>query len=238
MLEVTYTQPDESYNLSQAMLFYQGRGDTIATLHKIRDRRLLAGKCVSMQDIEELFHSEHQQRKMIFMPPEVVAWSRNEIVWLEKSRIRPIYFNAPEPERQFLNGISGKHVVWPNLLFRISQNNISCWALGGNRKPNLKTKLYRPPFTNIFNDFRFCPPNQFREIRDENIIEFARRAVDLFFLGHFSHLYSNMERSISYSRGLDRFWVKMAKDFERGKSKVFPSRYLIPTTLTLRSILS
>ncbi len=238
MIEVTYPQTDIHYELSHALLFYQNAGNTLATLHKVRDRQLLAGKSISVQDVEELFHSDHQRQKMIFLPLEVVAWSRNEVVWFEKSRIRPIYFNAPESKRQFLNKISGKNVIWPNLVFRISRNNISCWALRGKNKPNLNAKLYRPPFTNVSNDFYFCPPDQFRAIHDENIIDFVRKAADIFFRGHFSHLYGNMERSISYSRGLDRFWIKMTKDFECGKSKTFPNQYLISTTLTLRSILS
>ena len=72
------------------------------------------------------------------------------------------------------------------------------------------------------------------------MIEFARKAVDIFFRGHFSHLYGDMERErcLTYSRGRDRFWVKMAADLEKGKKKPFPSKYLVPTNLTLRSVLS
>ena len=237
MLNITYPDKKMSVQLSHAMLFYQGGGNTLATVHKIQDNKLLAGKSVSMQDVEELFHTEHQQ-KMILIPPEIIAWSRNEVIWFEKSRIRPMFFNVPETSRQYLNKISGKNVVWPNLLFRISRSEIYCWAVKSNRKPTLDTMLYRAPFTNIFNDSRVCPPTQFREIHEENMIEFARKAVDLFFRGHFSHLYGNMEQSITYSRGRDRFWVKMATDLEKGKQKPFPSKYLVQTELTLRKILS
>ena len=238
MLEVIYPQQHTEYKLTHALLFYEGHGETMATLHKVRDRQLLAGKSISVQDVEELFHSENQQGKMIVMPPEVIAWSRNEVVWFEKSRVRPIYFNAPEPKRRFLNEISGKNVIWPNLIFKISRNNIFCWAVKSRSKPDLETSLYNAPFTNIFTDHRFCPPTQFREIREENTINFARKAVDLFFRGHFSHLYSNMLKSIRYSRGLDRFWVKMVKDLGNGKCRSFPNQYLVPSDMKLRSILS
>ena len=174
---------------------------------------------------------------MQFLPPEVIAWSRNEVVWFEKSRIRPIYFNVPEPNRRFLNKISGKNVIWPNLVFRISRKQIFCWAVKSRTRPDLDTKLYNAPFTNIFASHCFCPPVQFQEIRDENMVDFARKATDLFFRGHFSHLYGNMPDSITYSRGRDRFWEKMARDLERGKCKSFPNRYLISSNMTLREIL-
>ncbi|MPN29570.1 hypothetical protein SDC9_177023 [bioreactor metagenome] len=175
---------------------------------------------------------------MVFLPPEVIAWSRNEVIWFERSRIRPIHFNAPEPKRQFLNRISGQNVIWPNLVFRISRNNISCWAVKSKTKPGLETRLYNAPFTNIFTDHRFCPPTRFHEIRDENMVDFARKAVDIFFRGHFSHLYGDMLNSITYPRGRDRFWEKMVKDLEHGKCTSFPNRYLVPSNMNLRSILS
>lgn len=238
MLEVTYPQQHIEYKLSHALLFYEGHGETMATLHKVRNRQLLAGKSISAQDVEELFHSEDQNQKMLFLPPELIAWSRNEVVWFEKSRVRPIYFNAPEPERQFLNGISGKNVIWPSLVFKISRNNLYCWTVKTKSKPCLKTKLYNAPFTNIFTSHSFCPPNEFHAIHEENMIDFARRAVDIFFRGHFSHVHHNMIDAVSYSRGRDRFWVKMARDLERGKSKSFPNQYLISSDMKLEDILS
>ena len=238
MLNITYPDKKMSVQLSRALLFYQANGITLATVHKVQANKLLAGKSVSVEDVEELFHAKHQKLKMILIPPEIIAWSRNEVIWFEKSRIRPMFYNVPETSRQYLNEISGKNVVWPNLVFRISRSEIYCWAVKSNRKPTLDTVLCRAPFTNIFNDSRVCPPIQFREIHEENMIEFARKAVDLFFRGHFSHLYGNMEKSITYSRGRDRFWVKMATDLEKGKQKPFPSKYLVQTELTLRRILS
>jgi len=238
MLEITYPRQRAEYELSHALLFYEGHGESMATLHKVRDRQLLAGKSISVQDVEELFHSENQQQKMVFIPPELIAWSRNEVVWFEKSSVRPIYVNAPEPERQFLNKLSGKNVIWPNLVFKISRNTISCWSVKSRARPNQETKLYNAPFTNIFTDHHFCPPNEFHEIREENMIDFARKAVDIFFRGRFSHLYSNMLKSISYSRGRDRFWVKMVKDLERGKCKSFPNQYLVSSNMKLGDILS
>ena len=102
MLEVSYPTEHAEYHLTHALLFYHSGNTTMATVHKVQNRQLLAGKSISIADVEELFHSENQHQKMQFLPPEVIAWSRNEVVWFEKSRIRPIYFNVPEPNRRFL----------------------------------------------------------------------------------------------------------------------------------------
>ncbi len=238
MLNVTYPQTTDEYRLAKALFFYQGNSRTIATLHGVRGRELLAGKSLDVQDLEELFHSCDQRSKMTFFPPEVVAWSRNEVLWFEKSRIRPIYFNAPEPKRRFVNKISGQNVLWPNLLMQISRHEINCWAVKSSRKPSPHTKLYRAPFINISNNHRFCPPNEFHGLSDENIIDFARKAADLFFRGHFSHLYGNMEPRISRPGGLDRFWVHMAKQLAAGKVKSFPNQYLVPANLTVRNVVA
>ena len=237
MLEVSYPVQETKYILTHAVLFYRSYSETLATIHGVKNNRLLAGKSISLQDVEELFHSANQRQKMHYLPPEIIAWSRNEVIWFEKSRIRPIYFNVPEPKRKFLNEISGKNVIWPNLVFRISRQNIFCWATKSRNKPNLKTKLYNAPFTNISHRHCFCPPIQFREIREEDMVDFSRRAVDLFFRGHFSHLYDHMLPSVTYSRGRDRFWEKMVRDQERGKCKSFPNRYLVSSNMTLKEIL-
>lgn len=238
MLEVSYPSEKTEYELTHALLFYRSHSETLATIHKVQNRQLLTGKSISMQDVEELFHSANQCRKMLYLPPEVIARSRNEVIWFEKSRIRPIYFNVPESRRQFLNEISGKNVIWPNLVFRISRQNIFCWATKSRTKPNLETKLYNAPFTNISCRHCFCPPFQFQEIQNEDMVDFTRKAVDLFFRGHFSHLYDNILHSITYSRGRDRFWEKMVRDLERGKCKSFPNSYLVSSNMTLREILS
>ena len=237
MLNVSYPGNISYAELTHAILFYKGNEFTTATVHNVKNRQLGVGKSVSPQDLEELFHADNQRQKMVLIPPEIIAWSRNEVIWFEKSCIRPMFYNVPESSRKYLNEISGKNVIWPNLLFRIKRSSISCWALAEDCRPNADTILYRAPFTNIFNDGRFCPPHQFQDIRAENIIEFARKAVEIFYCGHFSHLYSNMGKSLTYRRGRDRFWAEMAAKLEKGKCKTFPSKYLIPTNLTLKEIL-
>lgn len=239
MIKTTYPYNATTYTLTEALLFYRRNTETLATLHKVLNHQLLAGKSLSVQDVEELFHSNDQQKKMVFTPPEIIAWSRNKIVWFEKSCVRPIYFNVPEAKRQFLNQVSGKPVLWPSLVFRISRHHIYCWAVKSKKRPGLETNLYNAPFTNIDTDHCFCPPDQFHNIRDENMVDFTRKAVDIFFRGHFSHLSPNMQRqSVTYSHGRDRFWAKMVNDWKRGECKSFPNRYLVSADMKLRDILS
>ena len=57
MLNVEYNQNCEEYKLNKAILFYGNGYKTLATLHKIENKKLLAGKSLSVSDLEELFHS-------------------------------------------------------------------------------------------------------------------------------------------------------------------------------------
>ena len=161
MIEVQYQPQEHPYKLSHAILFYRNNQGTLATLHKIRNKQFMSGKSLDPAELEELLHTPNQQRHMNYLPAQVIAYSQNEILWFEKSAVRPIYFNVPkeEKERLFLNRISGKKVIWPSLLFKISRNSISCWALKSNRHPLPTTQLYFAPFTNLFSDQKFCLPN-------------------------------------------------------------------------------
>lgn len=69
MLEVSYPTEHAEYHLTHALLFYHSGNTTMATVHKVQNRQLLAGKSISIADVEELFHSENQHQKMQFLPP-------------------------------------------------------------------------------------------------------------------------------------------------------------------------
>ncbi len=238
MLEVNTSIQNVSFELKHAVLFYQHNCEILATFHEVRNRKLLAGKSISVSDLEELFHSDNQRQRMMFMPPEMIAWSRNEVIWFEPGKIRPIYFAVPEKKRQFLNNLSGKNVRWPSMVFKINQHNLFCWAVKGNKRPDTDTQLYNPPFTNISSDCRFCPPPEFHVLKYQNIIDYARAAVDLFFRGHFSHGSDEKGHTITYCLGRDKFWEMMVEELESGKCKAFPYKYLIKSKKTLRDILS
>lgn len=237
MLNVEYNQNCEEYKLNKAILFYGNGYKTLATLHKIENKKLLAGKSLSVSDLEELFHSQTYNQKMSYFPPEILAWSRNEIIWFAKSAVRPIFFNVPEKNRLFLNKLSGKNVIWPNMVFRISRGNIYCWCVKNNRRPTENTQLYNPPFSNISREYRFCPPPQLRNLQEEDIIKYAMLAMDIFFRGHFSHISGFDINKKVMPCGRDKFWRKMIEDFEAGTVKTFPSHVLEASKFKLKDIL-
>jgi PRTRC genetic system protein B len=241
MLDVQYQNHNQAFCLTHALLFYHDQSrQTLATLHRVRNKELLQGKAVDVAELDDLFHSPGQRTRMRIMPPQVIACSRTEVLWFERSRIRPIYFNIPESEakRRFLNRISGEDVIWPNLLFKISREEIYCWAVKSSARPGLNKKLYRAPFTNIFIDDKVCLPNGIPDNPDDDIVTYAGKALNVIFRGHFSHLYGEQVKRIGYYHGLDRFWENMVKQTAKKKIKSFPAKQLIPTALTVRSVLS
>lgn len=238
MIEVQYQPQEHPYKLSHAILFYRNNQGTLATLHKIRNKQFMSGKSLDPAELEELLHTPNQQRHMNYLPAQVIAYSQNEILWFEKSAVRPIYFNVPkeEKERLFLNQLSGKKVIWPSLLFKISRNSISCWAVKSNRHPLPTTQLYFAPFTNLFSDQKFCLPNAVYSNSPDNLLKFATHAIDIIFQGHFSHL-CGVKENTSYPGGRDRFWADMARQVEQNAIKSFPTKYLLPMNKTLENIL-
>ena len=76
----------------------------------------------------------------------------------------PDLLPSPEPKRRFLNESRKKRDLAESD-FQISRI-ISSVGVKADPKPDLETSLYmrRSP---IFLDHRFCPPTQFREIREE-----------------------------------------------------------------------
>ena len=65
MLEVQTSIQETSFELKHAILFYCSNNNILATFHNVKNRKLLAGKSLSVADLEELFHSENQKQKML-----------------------------------------------------------------------------------------------------------------------------------------------------------------------------
>ena len=73
MLEVQTSIQETSFELKHAILFYCSNNNILATFHNVKNRKLLAGKSLSVADLEELFHSERNSCKFIPVNLSVVV---------------------------------------------------------------------------------------------------------------------------------------------------------------------
>jgi hypothetical protein len=86
MLDVQYQNHNQAFSLTHALLFYQDQArQTLATLHRVRDKELLHGKAIDVAELDDLFHSPNQCSRMRLIPPQVIAASRMDVLWFERS---------------------------------------------------------------------------------------------------------------------------------------------------------
>ena len=140
------------FRLDGAILFYRrwseygysySAHNVAAVLHKVNENGSLApGRALDMKALEYFFRNSNGADKLKFQDSKILARSYDGIVWYEKSRLAPIYFQIDrekEPGRALLNKLSGRQVMWPPLIFMIANGTLRCRAMRSNRRPTTKT---------------------------------------------------------------------------------------------------
>lgn len=223
---------------TNVLIFYQAyeNGQALGILYPLDSKlQLGVGKCIDLNDAEELFHSNSSQSNLSFLDGKILAKSTTSIVWYEPSRKRPIYFQVPEPERQWLNDFSGTEIHWPNLLFKLDHHTLFCWALSSSRRPTPRTPLFFAPFTNISRHY-VCLPSGLKIDQMDDVQKNAGIITNGIFEGYFSHRTNDMN-NIKFRHSHDAFWRYYLTASRKNKMKQFPSKYLLPTGTTLGDIL-
>ena len=241
------TPNETNFRLAGAILFYQCKSGyscsssgqkAAAIFHFAReDGSLAPGRALDMKALEYFFRNSNGADQLKFQDSKILARSCNSIVWYEKSRRAPIYFQIDrknEPGRAILNKLSGRTVVWPPLLFVIMNGILLCRALKSNRRPTQKTKLYIAPLTHINEaNGAVCLPEGIRFDRENSLEEKVKMVSELFYQGKFGHATHSM-RQIEHPGGHDGFWVEYLK---KKKHDRFPVELLKPANQTLGEIL-
>lgn len=237
-MNIEYNQEKQQPLLpTSVLIFYQtnASGKALGIFHPLNEQQKLgAGKCVDLKEVEEIFRNNGSPN-LSFLDGKILAKSTTSIVWYELSRKRPIYFQAPESKRKWLNEFSGTEIYWPNLLFKLEHNTLNCWALSSSRRPTLRTTLYYAPFTNV-NSHRVCPPSGLEINPMDDIQKNAAIITNAIFNGHFSHRTNDMN-NIKFRHSHDAFWRYYLTACRKNKITSFPAKYLQPTTTKLENIL-
>ena len=190
-----------------------------------------------MKALEYFFRNSNGADKLKFQDSKILARSYDGIVWYEKRRLAPIYFQIDrkkEPGRALLNKLSGRQVMWPPLIFMIANGTLRCRALRSNRRPTPKTKLYIAPLTHINEtDGAVCLPEGLRLDRRNSLEENMNLVSELFYQGKFGHATHSM-RQIEHPRGHDGFWIEYLR---KKKYDRFPVELLKSANQTLGDLL-
>ena len=113
------TPNETNFRLAGAILFYQCKSGygcsssgqkAAAIFHSAReDGSLAPGRALDMKALEYFFRNSNGADQLKFQDSKILARSCNSIVWYEKSRRAPIYFQIDrknEPGRAILNKLS------------------------------------------------------------------------------------------------------------------------------------
>lgn len=218
-----------------AIVLYHSGMDAAVIMHDIRrDGRLSAGRHLDMDMLEEIFRSSGRQGRMKFLTGNVLAIKNNSIIWYEKSRKHPINFETTEKNRQKLNNLSGRNVIWPPLIFMIRDGTLYCWALPNNRRPMPWTPLYIAPLTHI-NEAQgnVCLPSELSLRNGNSPFENMAMISRGFYNGVFGHATGSMKQ-INHPGGHDGFWLEY---LQQKKQTRFPVELLKAAGKKLEDIL-
>ncbi len=217
-----------------AILVYQNSSSAAAILHEIKDDGgLSVGRNLDMATLEEIFRSANGKSRLGYLPANILALKHNSVVWFEKSRKRPIFFETTESNRRKLNKLSGREVIWPTLLFKVQGGQLNCWALRSNRRPEPRTELYVTPLTHINEtDGHVCLPSGMRLRHGVSPLENMSLVSESFYNGIFGHGTGSMNQ-INHPRGHDGFWLEHL----RKQPEKFPAGMLKKANCRLEDIL-
>ncbi len=223
------------YQQRESLYYGSPSGKITAILHKVKpDGSLEPGHALDTAALEYYFRTGDNGDKMQFLETKVLARSYDSIMWYEKSRLAPVYFETTEKHRQKLNRLSGKKVMWPPLLFQIKNNRLKCRALKSNRRPTLKSKIFIAPLTHITeSDGDVCLPQGLHIDKQKSLDENIAMISERFYDGIFGHGTGSMQQ-INHPGGHDGFWIEYLKKRQHNR---FPVELLKPTHQTLGDLL-
>ena len=146
--------------LYQAVLLYKNdHGNRyMATVHSVVQQNsdgspvLGAGQLLSTASLRELARQLGTGCPVEFLPDQVVARTPDLLAWWTPAAVRPMFFRTGSE----LEGISGKRVPHPALLFVVRSNVLYVRALSASRRPPADSKLAAAPYWNIDGNGAVC----------------------------------------------------------------------------------
>lgn len=148
---------------------------------------------------------------------------KGKAVWFTKAGQRELYFT------ENLGIPKGKANV-PGLLWVASRTSLAVFALGSNRRPTERTKLYNAPFFNVYEDGYVCMGTVDVQIKKAASLEEFTTAWENYFLNsYFSHLMPDYNPIKGNCVSL---WESLVNT-----DVAFPSEVLKTSKITLKDII-
>jgi len=191
----------------------RGQPDYYLESHQISpEGKIMEGKPLlqsTIAEMVELFYDDRKDRSQISgaIPENLLSYlplpgGNFKLVWYRPAETRYIHF------AQSLRLQSGKASI-PPMIYEVSKNTLSVFALKIDAWPTEKTKLFRSPFHNVGDNGTVCLGNaKVKKPLEKTFANVIKYWEDLFWLSEFSHLNgaSNPTKS-----DLGKLWARIVK---------------------------
>jgi PRTRC genetic system protein B len=148
---------------------------------------------------------------------------RGKVVWFTKAMQRKLYFHDNL-------GIPNGRANVPPMLWAANRYGLAVYALGSNRRPTERTKLYNAPFFNVYQDGNVCMGSVNVQIKKTaSLEEFTSSWEEYFFNSYFSHL---LEGFNPVNGNCVSLWEQLVATGE-----AFPHDVLMQSKITLKNLL-
>ena len=192
---------------------------------------LEAGRTMTLPDARALLRTLIEDRdvgRLAWNDPTIIAQGDHTLAWMVPGKVRPMWFRRPKGEPLALN------VPWPTLVFLAGDGQISLAALASNRRPNPKTRLYRPPLMNTYSDGLVCLGSAQVGAMDgpESRPAFEAAIFDSLF-SHGNHRDNLRLPNQGDPTHTDAQHIAFYRRLAKAKAKRFPREALVPMGCTL-----
>lgn len=181
--------------------------------------------------LAELLYATDDQRGFLHMDgiiPESVLVRNDGLngyaVWYTKPRKAPLLFIEEL-------GIPSGAAYMPPLLWKASRTKLYLHALASERRPSVRTRLYKAPFFNIHDDGQVCMGDVLITIDSQcSLDNFIQQWEAYFFGSYFSHL---LGETSPVSGNIVQLWKKLVECGEK-----FPVKRLLSSKNDIKTFLS
>lgn len=172
-----------------AIIVYGEHGSFYLERRDIRNGRMVEGVPLTeecLADISEVLSQTTSKMVHGIVPP-----------FMLKADPRPgkrhyIWYRTPETRRMFFSNklnIPAGEVKLPGLIYEVTGETLSIYAVKCKRAPKAKTKLYRGPFFNVYNNGSVCLGSaKAKKPLELSFFEIIRYWEEKFWFSEFDHM--------------------------------------------------
>ena len=228
---VNFTE-NEVFSLSKTILVYASKQNTYATVHDVgldADGRpfILPGKAATKEAIASIAKSLIKNVRLGgYLPDNVLSVGVDSLVWWIRPQTKRVFFKCSE-----FGGERTAETPHPGLVFHVSGNDWSVYAVKGKDRPTPETELFLAPYFNVWSGGKICTGNV--TTPGKTTEESIKGWTEAFFNSYFTHPNVHTpSKLVNYKGGSYAFWQSMLD----GKHKNFPEKVLVPMNRTLATL--